>query len=154
VSLIKNEVEILRKVPLFAGIEPSKLKLLAFTSDVVTYRPGQVLFKRGDSADFALIIIDGDADVTVPTENGDFKVAAMDKGDFVGEIAILCDTTRSATVTADTELKTLRIRRESFFELLHQFPEMAIEMARMMAERLVHTTSELIQEQKNKQSPA
>ena len=46
--MLKDEVGMLRQVPLFAGIEPSKLKLLAFTSDRVTYKDGQELFHQGD----------------------------------------------------------------------------------------------------------
>ena len=52
-SLLNNEVELLRRVPLFSGIDPAKLKLLAYTSDVVTYRAGQILFRGGDVGDAA-----------------------------------------------------------------------------------------------------
>jgi CRP/FNR family transcriptional regulator, cyclic AMP receptor protein len=145
VSLLINEVELLRRVPLFSGIEPSKLKLLAFTSEVVTYHPGQVLFRKGDVGDAAYVIIKGGAQVTVTTDAGDIPVAELKDGDFLGEIAILCDTPRTATITASTELKTLRIRKEPFFELLKQFPEMAIEMTRLLAERLTRTTAELVE---------
>lgn len=144
-SLLSNEVELLRRVPLFSGIEPSRLKLLAYTSDVVTYRAGQVMFRKGDVGDAAYVIIKGDAEVSVPAAAGDVAVAQLHDGDFLGEIAILCDTPRTATVTATNELKALRIRKEPFFELLHQFPEMAVEMTRLLAERLTHTTAELVE---------
>ena len=147
-SLLSNEVELLRRVPLFSGIEPSKLKLLAYTSDVVTYHPGQVLFRMGDAGDAAYVIIQGAAEVSVATDAGDIPVAQLKDGDFLGEIAILCDTPRTATVTARSELKTLRIRKEPFFELLRQFPEMAIEMTRLLAERLTRTTAELVETRK------
>lgn len=147
-SLLSNEVELLRRVPLFSGIEPAKLKLLAYTSDVVTYNPGQVLFRMGDAGDAAYVIIQGAAEVSVSTDAGDIPVAQLKDGDFLGEIAILCDTPRTATVTARSELKTLRIRKEPFFELLRQFPEMAIEMTRLLAERLTRTTAELVETRK------
>ncbi len=147
-SLLSNEVELLRRVPLFSGIEPAKLKLLAYTSDVVTYNPGQVLFRMGDAGDAAYVIIQGAAEVSIVTDTGDIPVAQLKDGDFLGEIAILCDTPRTATVTATTELKTLRIRKEQFFELLRQFPEMAIEMTRMLADRLTRTTAELVETRK------
>ena len=70
VSLLNAEVDLLRRVPLFAGIEPARLKLLAYTSDVVTYRESQVLFKRGDVGDAAYVIIKGDAEVIVPSNGG------------------------------------------------------------------------------------
>lgn len=144
-SLLNTEVDLLRRVPLFAGIEPARLKLLAYTSDVVTYRESQVLFKRGDVGDAAYVIIKGDAEVIVPSGGSEIPIAVLHDGDFVGEIAILCDTPRNATVRAKSELKALRIRKEPFFELLHQFPEMAVEMTRLLAERLTRTTAELVE---------
>jgi len=145
---LNAEVDLLRRVPLFAGIEPSRLKLLAYTSDVVTYRQAQVLFKRGDVGDAAYVIIKGDAEVIVPSGDDEIPIAVLHDGDFVGEIAILCDTPRTATVRAKSELKALRIRKEPFFELLHQFPEMAVEMTRLLAERLTRTTAELVEAQR------
>ena len=149
-SLLSNEVELLRRVPLFSGMDPTKLKLLAYTSDVVTYRAGQVLFRRGDVGDAAYVIIQGDAEVSIATDTGDIPVAHLKDGDFLGEIAILCDTPRTATVTASSDLKALRIRKERFFELLKQFPEMAIELTRLLAERLTRTTSELVEAQRRR----
>ena len=77
-------------------------------------------------------------------------MAQLADGDFLGEIAILCDTPRTATITAKSELKTLRIRKDQFFELLRQFPEMAIEMTRLLAERLTRTTAELVEAQRKR----
>jgi CRP/FNR family cyclic AMP-dependent transcriptional regulator len=148
VSLLNTEVDLLRRVPLFSGIEPARLKLLAYTSDVVTYKASQVLFKLGDVGDAAYVIIKGDAEVVIPSAGGDIPIAVLHDGDFVGEIAILCDTPRTATVRAKSELKALRIRKEPFFQLLHQFPEMAVEMTRLLAERLTRTTAELVEAQR------
>lgn len=147
-SLLSTEVELLRRVPLFSGIDPSKLKLLAYTSDVITYQPGQVVMRQGDIGDAAYVIIKGDADVSVTTEAGSVPIAQLHDGDFLGEIAILCDTPRTATVVAKSELKALRIRKEPFFEMLRQFPEMAVEMTRLLAERLTRTTAELVEAQR------
>jgi CRP-like cAMP-binding protein len=150
VSLLNNEVDLLRRVPLFSSIEPARLKLLAYTSDVVTYRPGQVLFRKGDTGDAAYVIIKGDAVVSVPADSGEIAIAQLGDGDFLGEIAILCDTPRTATITAQSELKALRIRKEPFFELLRQFPEIAVEMTRLLAERLTRTTAELVEAQRKR----
>ncbi len=147
-SLLSNEVELLRRVPLFAGIEPGKLKLLAYTSDAVTYRAGQILFRKGDTGDAAYVLITGEAEVSVVTDAGEIPVAHLKNGDFVGEIAILCDVPRTATVTAKTELKALRITKEAFLQLMHQFPEIAIEMTRSLGDRLTRTTAELVEAQR------
>ena len=140
---LQEDVERLRNIPLFAKIEPSKLKLLAFTSRRLTFKTGQSLFHQGDIGDAAYIVIDGTADVVVDSPRGPMTVAKIGKNDFVGEIAILCDVPRTATVTATTELMTMRITKELFFELVCQFPQIAVEIMRELAHRLDLTTRRL-----------
>ncbi len=140
---LQEEVDVLRRVPLFAKIDPARLKLLAFTSERLTFAANQVLFSQGDIGDAAYVIIDGQAEVIVDTPNGPLTVANLGKNAFVGEIAILCDVPRTATVRAAGELVTLRIAKERFFTLLAEFPEMAVEMLRELARRLEVTTVRL-----------
>ena len=140
---LNEEVELLRKIPLFAKIEPSKLKLLAFTSERLVYADGQVLFNQGDSGDAAYIIIGGTASVLIKTENGMVEVAQLSKGDVVGEIAILCDVPRTATVQAKESLTTLKINKEAFFRLVTDFPLIAVEIMRELAARLEQTNVQL-----------
>ncbi|SDG10916.1 MULTISPECIES: cyclic nucleotide-binding domain-containing protein [Thalassobaculum] len=140
---LNEEVELLRKIPLFAKIEPSKLKLLAFTSERLTYQSGQRLFQQGDVGDAAYIIIDGEASVRIRTDGGEIQVAELGKGDVVGEIAILCDVPRTASVEATGKLITLRITKELFFRLISEFPQISIEIMRELAARLERTNVQL-----------
>ena len=140
---LNEEVELLRKIPLFANLEPSKLKLLAFTSERITYDEDQVLFRQGDMGDAAYIIVEGEAEVKVGTQNGEIVVATLSRNDFVGEIAILCDVPRTATVQAKTRVVTLRIAKDLFFRLIAEFPQMSVEIMRELASRLEHTTAQL-----------
>ena len=117
---------------------------------MVTYRAGQILFRMGDVGDAAYVIIAGDAEVSVTTDKGEIPVAQLHDGDFLGEIAILCDTPRTATITAKSDVKALRIRKEPFFQLLRQFPEIAVELTRLLAERLTRTTAELVEAQRKR----
>ena len=131
--LLNDEVGMLRRVPLFSGIEPTKLKLLAFTSDRVSYSAGQILFRQGDEGDAAYVILSGTAEVLVESESGQIKVAELEPNSIVGEIAILCNVSRTATVRAAAPLEALRIRKEHFLRLLTEFPEMTIEILRVLA---------------------
>jgi len=140
---INQEVELLRNIPLFAKIEPSKLKLLAFTSERLTYQADQVLCRQGDTGDAAYIIIEGVAAVRIATPNGDIEVARLGRGDVVGEIAILCDVPRTATVTATERVTTLKVTKELFFRLVNEFPQIAIEIMRELAARLERTNAQL-----------
>ena len=144
--LLKDEVGMLRQVPLFSGVAPAKLKLLAFTSDRVTYAPGQLLFKQGDVGDAAYVVLSGQAEVMVDSPAGQIKVAEVDPNSIVGEIAILCNVSRTATVRATTAVEALRIRKDHFLRLLGEYPEMTVEIMRVLADRLSHTTAELTEE--------
>jgi len=147
---LNEEVEILQNIPLFSKIEPSRLKLLAFTSDRLTFAPGQELFHQGDPGDAAYIIIDGEADVTIDTPAGEISVAKVGKNDLIGEIAILCDVPRTATIKAVSEVTTLAISKDLFFQMVIEFPEMAVEIMRELAHRLERTTSQLREAMSNR----
>ena len=140
---LTEDVEVLRNIPLFARIEAAKLKLLAFTSERLEYMSGDELFHQGDYGDAAYIILEGKADVLVDTPNGAVKVATLGKNDIIGEIAVLCDVPRTATVVAHTELETLRVSKDGFFHLVTQFPQVGIEVMSELASRLHHTTQAL-----------
>lgn len=140
---LKDEVEQLRRVPLFADVAPAKLKLLAFTSDRVSYRADEVLFLQGDEGNEAFVILNGRADILVDSPKGPIKVAEVGENSIVGEIAILCDVARTATVRAHTQLEALRISKDNFFKLMSDFPDMTLQVVRVLADRLHHTTAEL-----------
>ena len=141
--LLKDEVKMLQQVPLFAGVSSAKLKLLAFTSERVSYRTGEVLCRQGEAGDAAYVLLAGQADVIVDGPTGQIKVAEIEENAIVGEIAILCDVARTATVKAATPVEALRISKDNFFKLMTDFPEMTIEVVRVLAGRLSVTTLEL-----------
>ena len=140
---LQQDVEVLRNIPLFKKIEPAKLKLLAFTSEHLEFMPGEALFKEGDFGDAAYIVLDGEADVLVETPGGPLKVATLGRNDIIGEIAILCDVPRTATVVAKDKLVTLRVSKDGFFNLVTQFPQVGVEIMHELASRLHHTTQQL-----------
>ena len=140
---IQDEVSVLRRIPLFAHIDAQKLKLLAFTSERIVFDPGHTLFMQGDEGDAAYVIIDGQADVLVNAAEGPVSVAHMERNAIVGEVAILCDVPRTATIRAITRLDTLRITKAQFLQLLTEFPELSIEIMKILAQRLGRTTTEL-----------
>lgn len=142
-STLSEEVEMLRKIPLFSGIDPGKLKLLAFASDRKVYKKGQDLFKQGEYGDAAYVIVNGLADVIIDTDAGEVVVAQVGENEFIGEISILCDVPRTATVRSSDTLETLKIKKEHFVGLITQVPDLGIEVMRELASRLSKTTAEL-----------
>ena len=140
---LNEEVELLKGVPILAKIEPAKLKLLAFTSERVNYTEGQEVCHQGDPGDAMYVILGGVADVLIDTPTGQIQVSEMNKNDFFGEIAILCDVPRTATIKARESLSTLKISKDMFYRLVAEFPQMAVEVMRELAHRLEDTNQKL-----------
>lgn len=138
-----EEVAALRGIPLFAKIEDSKLRLLAFASERLTFGAGDVLFHQDEDGDAAYIVLSGHADVEVRTGDGPVTVASVGPADIVGEIAILCDVPRTATVRATDRLEALVVSKDLFFKMVSQFPDVAVEVMRALAMRLDQTTRAL-----------
>jgi len=140
---IQTEVELLRRIPLFASIDTSRLKLLAFTSERLAFDAGAVLFREGDRGDSAFLILGGSVDVSVSSPSGPVIVATLEQNTIVGEMALLCDMPRTATVTAKEPLDTLRIKKDLFFQLLRDLPQMTLEIMRELAVRLHNANKEV-----------
>ena len=140
---LNEEVELLKGVPIFSKVEPAKLKLLAFTSERMNFAAGQELFHQGDQGDAMYVILGGIADVLIDSQGGQIAVAELQKNGFVGEIAILCDVPRTATIKACEPLSTLKISKDTFYRMVGEFPTMAIEIMRELAHRVEDTNKKL-----------
>jgi CRP/FNR family transcriptional regulator, cyclic AMP receptor protein len=140
---LKQEFELLRRVPIFAEIEPAKLKLLAFMSERVGFDPGKPLVRQGDPADAAYLIIEGHAEVMVETPAGPVIVATNGPNELVGEMGILCDAPRNATVRAKDRVVALRISKDPFMRMVREFPTMAVSIMQELAQRVTATNIQL-----------
>ncbi len=146
-SKLQEEVDLLRSIPMLSNMPNNKLKLLAFSSDRVSYAEGDVLFHQGDDADAAYIVISGLADVLV--SSGDdgggtqSKVAELGPNSFVGDMAILCDIPRTATVKASAKLDALRIKKEHMMDMMKDSPDLTLSVLRELVQRLAKTTHDL-----------
>jgi CRP-like cAMP-binding protein len=140
---LTKDVEVLSTIPLFAKVNAAKLKLLAFTSERLEYPSGHELFHQDDYGDAAYVILEGEADILVDTPRNAMKIATLGKNDMIGEIAILCNMPRTATVVARGDLATLRVSKEGFFHLVTQFPQVGVEVMSALASKLHRTTQAL-----------
>ena len=140
---LNKEAELLKDLPLFSKVDLAKLKLLAFTSERLAYDDNQIIFNEGDEGDAAYIILSGTAVVSIAQGSKELELDRIKKGGFVGDISLLCDVPRTATITAQNSLTALQIKKDTFFNLIAEFPEIAIEMMRVLASRLYNTNTQL-----------
>ena len=126
------KIELLKRVPLFAECSKSELRELAMTADEIDLRDGHVLTKEGRPGREFFVLVDGTARVTQKGR----KIADLGGGDWFGEIALLTDAPRTATVTATSPVDVLVITDRSFRRVVETMPSIALKVLASVGERL------------------
>jgi len=136
---IQRETEALSKVPLFSKLEQSKLKLLAFTSELQTYEDGDIVVNEGEAADCTFVIMEGEADIYAKTkaDDGEVVVGTLRANQLLGELGVLTSSPRAATIRARGRLMMLRISGDMFLKLLAENPPVALDVMRQLSGKLV-----------------
>ena len=124
--------ELLRSVPLFSGLEKKDLELLANTFKERTFSPGDTIAQEGERGVGFFLIASGTANVI---QGGEHR-AMLGPGDYFGEIALIDDGARSATVTADSELRCYGMTSWEFRPLVETNATIAWHLLQTMAKRL------------------
>jgi CRP-like cAMP-binding protein len=146
---LAEETDLLRKIPMFAKMETSRLKLLAFASEIVSFQHGDIVLNSGDSADFAYVIMDGAVDIITETDSGPVISGTLRQNQLIGELGLLNNTPRIATLIANGDLQAMKITAEMFFRILRENSEVALDVIRMLSNKLTrsHTQVEILQKQ-------
>jgi len=137
---LAQEVAVIRQIPVLSQLAQAAQKMLCFASERVFYGAGDVIFRQGDSADAAYIVIDGTVEILVATPSGPLRISGVERHGILGEIGTLGDQPRSATAVAATPLELLRVPRDVFRRVIHDNPEAARSLTVILAERLSRTT--------------
>ncbi len=135
VGVLNDEANLLEDIPFFAGIERSKLKLLAFTSDHLKFNQGQYLFWQGNMAEEAYMILEGSVDIIIDSLDGPKTIATAHRGELVGELAMLSDAPRTASVRAAEPISVMSISKDIFIKLISENSEVSTNLTRMLAGR-------------------
>jgi len=153
---LAEETDLLRKIPMFAKMETSRLKLLAFASEIVSFQHGDIVFNSGDSADYAYVIMDGAVDIITETDSGPVVTDTLRQNQLIGELGLLNNTPRIATLIANGDLQAMKITAEMFFRILRENSEVALDVIRMLSDKLTrsHTQVETLQNQVYQQGGA
>lgn len=142
---MSEEVRALRAVPMLASLETARLKLLAFTGERVTFAPGHVLMRQGDEAHDALVLLSGDATVWIQGDAGALRLGVTEPGAIVGEMGALTRGRRAATVTANTPVRALRIRRDVLTELVLEYPDFGLRLLQAQIQRTAEVERRLLE---------
>ncbi len=133
---LDDEMRILRGISPFSEINPKALKLLAFASDRMIFQTGQDLFAEGDQASAAYVILTGSVDIFQMTPSGLEKISEAHQQSVVGDVALLCDKPRQATVTATSTVEALQITKDSFQKLMSSCPNTLADILSGLGEQM------------------
>ena len=142
---LKMAVKAMQETPVFRKLDPKRLRIVAMMGETLVYRSGERLFEAGDEGDSAFVILDGGVDVVLPVEGGEVSVAVLHKGEIFGEIAALTNQPRTSGIVARDDLSVLRLDRTTILNLLREFPDIGLEIIRVLADRLKETSNQLAQ---------
>lgn len=133
-----TKVKALRGAPLFQGLSRKELVQLARVSEDLEVEAGQVLCKEGEIGHEFFVIVDGEIEV----KRKGRQLALRGGGEFVGEIALLEDTRRTATVTAKTPLRFFVLTQADFQHLVNENPSVERKVTRALARRLAELSDD------------
>jgi CRP-like cAMP-binding protein len=134
-----TKVEALKKAPVFAGLSRRELTELAKVTEDVDLDAGMVLCEEGKTGHEFFVIMEGEVEV----RRRGRKLATFGSGAFFGEIALIDDVPRTATVTAGTSIRCFVLTRRNFLHLLDEHPAVQRKVMRALAMRLARDSGDL-----------
>ena len=133
----------LRQVELFQGIDASELQLIAQEMTEQSYADGEVVFREGDPGDRLFMLLTGVMHVYVERDNNVISYNRLEAGEFFGEMALLEDVPRSATVQAEAPSECLTLSRQGFMDLMNRHPQIVFKIMKGLVPRLRQTNVQL-----------
>lgn len=130
--MASEATELLQSVPIFAGLDPRELETIARTVHERTFAPGEVVAEENQGGVGFFIIRDGEAKVTIDGN----EVRRLHAGDHFGEIALITEGPRTATVTAESELKCYGLTPWEFRPLVQTNASIAWKILQALAKQV------------------
>jgi CRP-like cAMP-binding protein len=128
--------DFLRKVPLFEDLDDRSMSAIANAIVEQSYAPGQEIMREGDSGVGAFVIRSGKVEVTQKRGGQQTKLTELGPGDFFGEMALLDEFPRSATVRAIEPTTCIGLTRWHFRGILESHPQIALAILPVLTKRL------------------
>jgi CRP-like cAMP-binding protein len=130
-----EKVRLISRIPLFQACSQPELARVAAITVQVDVPEGEVLIREGEPGELFFVLVEGSAEV----RKGTRRVATLGAGDFAGEIALLTNAPRTATVRTTSPSTALRATRKGFSALLETSPKIQRKLLKALADRLAPT---------------
>lgn len=140
---VKDDVALLKKIPLFARVDESRLNVLAFSTERVDLREGEVLYKNGQPGAAAFVVVSGEIGIRRSGKAEDAPEIVAGSGSLIGEQSMFAGVPYRGMASAMTPVVVLKISKELFYRVAEEFPDLAIEAIQAVNAKLDATLADL-----------
>lgn len=141
---VRGEVELLRRVPLLAEVDRAHLQILAFSAERIEVEPGQYLFEAGSHVAGGFLILSGKGEALKPQDGEIERLAAVEAGAFLAELAMVADLPVTITVKATEPMRALKIGHDLFRRVCGEFPDVGVKVMAALTRKLDTSLEELL----------
>jgi CRP-like cAMP-binding protein len=153
----KDKVKVLKKIPFFEHLRRRELEEVAHAMFEREYQEGEFLFETGQPGAALFIVQSGEVQVEIPFADGPQVIATLGKHSFIGELALLDESPRSASARATTPTKVLALFRTDLDRLMDSHPRITAQIYKSLAAIVggrLKATNELIEHKTEHQKAA
>lgn len=140
-----DHLEILAQVPLFAPMKKRELKNIAATAEELLYEPGEIIIQEGERDGRLFVLLEGEVEVLKGQgQPGERLLRRLEPGAYFGEMAVLGDALRTASVVALGQARLLSLRDFNLRQAMERHPYIAIELLQVMSQRMQQMEQRLL----------
>ena len=143
-------LDFLKNIPIFDSLDPEELEVVSTYMKLMDVNPGEIVFKEGAKGSYVCFVAEGSLDVLKQSETGsNITIATLDKGRSIGEMAVIDDFPRSATIKAQTKATLIILTRDEFDLILEEHSKTGVKIlkgiSRLLSHNLRKTSSRLVE---------
>ncbi len=131
-----DRTEILRRISLFSAVPDPELRLLSNETRLIEYKKGDFVYREGDPADCFYAIVSGRVKVFTVQEQLEKILIYLYEGDYFGELSVLTGEPHSVNAMVQNDSLLLRIEKESFAKIIERYPQVTVQLSRLLSSRL------------------
>ncbi|MEJ8574942.1 cyclic nucleotide-binding domain-containing protein [Microbaculum marinum] len=140
---LDHDVQLLQSIPLLSDFPAEQLRLIAFSAEPLKLPADTMLFREGADANDGFVLVSGAVQFFTTVDGVEEEIAIAGPGALIGELALLCHTTRPASARTIEPTELLAVSRRLLRRVLEEYPDMAERLRQALSERLSTMTKEL-----------
>ncbi|ESY82579.1 cyclic nucleotide-binding domain-containing protein [Mesorhizobium australicum] len=131
---LDDDIRILSAVRLFEGFTQEQLRLLAFGAEATLVQAGHKLYREDDVADSAYVVVSGRIVLYREQDGERIPIGKVGPGTMLSELALIADTNRLTSASAEIDSEVIRLSRKMFRRILEEYPELAVKLHQRISE--------------------